>query len=90
MGSLLPPLVSFDGHVNPIDPSWHMLRLGYQSKNNHHTFQRIVVIHYSGQEKPWLDIAFPKLKPFWIKYVDSSDEFYYGVRTSTLLKDSMY
>eukprot|EP00253_Pinus_taeda_P001976 PITA_01976 len=75
LGTLPPALIAFNGHVHPIDPSWHMLGLGYQSKSNQDSLQTAAVIHYNGQAKPWLDIAFPKLKPFWTKYVDYSDEF---------------
>ncbi|GLJ41645.1 hypothetical protein SUGI_0861950 [Cryptomeria japonica] len=74
-GTLPPALISFNGHVHPIDPSWHMLGLGYQSKTNLDDVQQAAVIHYNGQAKPWLDIAFPHLKPFWTMYLDYSDEF---------------
>ncbi|KAK6134927.1 hypothetical protein DH2020_031305 [Rehmannia glutinosa] len=33
------------------------------------------VIHFNGRAKPWLDIAFPQLRPLWTKYVDFSDRF---------------
>ncbi|GMH15694.1 hypothetical protein Nepgr_017535 [Nepenthes gracilis] len=34
LGTLPPALIAFKGHVHPIDPSWHMLGLGYQNKTN--------------------------------------------------------
>ncbi|KAH9324790.1 hypothetical protein KI387_004968, partial [Taxus chinensis] len=64
-GTLPPALISFNGHVHPIDPIWHMLGLGYHSKTNLHDVQQAAVIHYNGQDKPWLDMAFPQLRPFW-------------------------
>eukprot|EP01018_Ginkgo_biloba_P010170 Gb_31044 [translate_table: standard] len=75
LGTLPPALIAFNGHVHPIDPSWHVLGLGYQSKSNQDTVREAAVIHYNGQAKPWLDIAFPELRPFWTKYVDYSNEF---------------
>eukprot|EP00249_Psilotum_nudum_P021433 c28104_g1_i2 orf=265-1860(-) len=75
LGTLPPALIAFDGHVHSLDPSWHMLGLGYQPKSNIESVRKSAVIHYNGQAKPWLDIAFPELRPFWTKYVSYSNEF---------------
>lgn len=75
LGTLPPSLIAFDGHVHPIDPSWHMLGLGYQSRTSIDSVRQAAVIHYNGQAKPWLDIAFPELKSFWTNYVDYANEF---------------
>lgn len=75
LGTLPPSLIAFDGHVHPIDPSWHMLGLGYQSNTNLESVRQAAVIHYNGQAKPWLEIGFPELKSFWTNYVDYSNEF---------------
>eukprot|EP00252_Welwitschia_mirabilis_P009464 TRINITY_DN2205_c0_g1_i1.p1 TRINITY_DN2205_c0_g1~~TRINITY_DN2205_c0_g1_i1.p1 ORF type:complete len:539 (+),score=45.55 TRINITY_DN2205_c0_g1_i1:107-1723(+) len=75
LGTLPPALIAFNGLVHPIDPSWHMLGLGYQPKTSVENIQKAAVIHYNGRAKPWLDIAFPELRPFWTKYVDFSDRF---------------
>lgn len=75
MGTLPPALIAFNGLVHPINQSWHMLGLGYQPKTNLKNVQKAAVIHYNGRAKPWLDIAFPELKPLWTKYLDFSDEF---------------
>ncbi|KAE8727179.1 putative galacturonosyltransferase 12 [Hibiscus syriacus] len=68
LGTLPPALIAFKGHVCPIDRSWHMLGLGYQSKTNVENAKRAAVIHYNGQSKPWLQIGFRHLRPFWTKY----------------------
>ncbi|XP_022774547.1 probable galacturonosyltransferase 14 isoform X2 [Durio zibethinus] len=75
LGTLPPALIAFKGHVHPIDPSWHMLGLGYQSKTNIENVKRAAVIHYNGQSKPWLQIGFDHLRPFWAKYVNYSNDF---------------
>lgn len=75
LGTLPPALIAFKGHVHPIDPSWHMLGLGYQSKTNVESVKKAAVIHYNGQSKPWLEIGFDHLRPFWTKYVNYSNEF---------------
>ncbi|WRX20365.1 Glycosyl transferase [Theobroma cacao] len=75
LGTLPPALIAFKGHVHPIDPSWHMLGLGYQSKTNIDNVKRAAVIHYNGQSKPWLQIGFEHLRPFWTKYVNYSNDF---------------
>ncbi|GJN30686.1 hypothetical protein PR202_gb19014 [Eleusine coracana subsp. coracana] len=74
-GTLPPALVAFRGHVHGLDPSWHMLGLGYQEKTDVERARRAAVIHYNGQCKPWLDIAFKNLQPFWTKYVNYSNDF---------------
>lgn len=75
LGTLPPALIAFKGHVHPIDPSWHMLGLGYQNNTNLESVERAAVIHYNGQSKPWLQIGFEHLRPFWTKYVNYSNDF---------------
>lgn len=75
LGTLPPALIAFDGNVQPIPEKWHMLGLGYNAKSNLEAVGRAAVIHYNGQAKPWLDVAFPQLRPFWSKYVNYSNEF---------------
>ncbi|GAA0157255.1 hypothetical protein Leryth_010114 [Lithospermum erythrorhizon] len=75
LGTLPPGLIAFHGHVHVIDHFWHMLGLGYQENTNKEDAENAAVIHYNGRAKPWLDIAFPHLKPLWAKYIDFSDKF---------------
>ncbi|CAN4079441.1 unnamed protein product [Withania somnifera] len=75
LGTLPPALIAFKGHVHPIDASWHLLGLGYQSKTNIDNVKKAAVIHYNGQCKPWLEIGFEHLRPFWAKFVNSSNDF---------------
>ncbi|KAA8547930.1 hypothetical protein F0562_004359 [Nyssa sinensis] len=49
LGTLPPALIAFRGHVHPIDPSWHMLGLGYQNKTSIESVKKAAVIHYNGQ-----------------------------------------
>lgn len=75
LGTLPPALIAFKGHVHPIDPSWHMLGLGYQNKTNTDSIRKAAVIHYNGQAKPWLEIGFDHLRPFWTKHINYSNDF---------------
>ncbi|CAI0380158.1 unnamed protein product [Linum tenue] len=75
LGTLPPGLIAFHGHVQAIDPFWHMLGLGYQENTSYEDAETAGVIHFNGRAKPWLDIAFPQLRPLWAKYVDFSDKF---------------
>ncbi|WOK99659.1 galacturonosyltransferase 14 [Canna indica] len=75
LGTLPPALIAFRGHVHPIDPSWHMLGLGYQEMTDLHSARKAAVIHYNGQCKPWLEIAYKHLQPFWTKHVNYSNDF---------------
>lgn len=75
LGTLPPGLIAFHGHVHVIDPFWHMLGLGYQENSSFADAESAGVIHFNGRAKPWLDIAFPKLRPLWSKYINFSDKF---------------
>ncbi|XP_043706044.1 probable galacturonosyltransferase 12 [Telopea speciosissima] len=75
LGTLPPSLIAFHGHVHIIDPFWHMLGLGYQDNTTTADAERAGVIHFNGRAKPWLQIAFPQLRPLWIKYIDFNDKF---------------
>lgn len=75
LGTLPPGLIAFHGHVQVIDPFWHMLGLGYQENTTLADAENAGVIHFNGRAKPWLDIAFPKLRSLWAKHIDFSDKF---------------
>lgn len=75
LGTLPPGLIAFHGHVHIIDPFWHMLGLGYQENTSVIEAKKAAVIHFNGRAKPWLDIAFPQLRPLWAKYINFSDKF---------------
>lgn len=75
LGTLPPALIAFRDQVQPIDPTWHMLGLGYQSKTNIESVKKAAVIHYNGQCKPWIEIGFEHLRPFWTRYVNYSNDF---------------
>ncbi|XP_020588269.1 probable galacturonosyltransferase 12 isoform X2 [Phalaenopsis equestris] len=75
LGTLPPGLIAFQGHVHIIDPYWHMLGLGYQENTTKDVAQKAAVIHFNGRAKPWLEIAFPQLRPLWTNYIDFSDRF---------------
>lgn len=75
LGTLPPGLIAFHGHVHVIDPFWHMLGLGYQENTTIEAAENAGVIHFNGRAKPWLDIAFPQLRPLWTKYINFSDKF---------------
>ncbi|PIN19622.1 Polygalacturonate 4-alpha-galacturonosyltransferase [Handroanthus impetiginosus] len=78
LGTLPPGLIAFRSHVHAINPFWHMLGLGYQETTTIEDAQSAGVAHFNGRAKPWLDIAFPHLRPLWTKYVDFSDRFIKG------------
>lgn len=78
LGTLPPGLIAFHGHVHIIDPFWHMLGLGYQENTTLVEAKHAGVIHFNGRAKPWLEIAFPHLRPLWAKYVNFSDKFIKG------------
>lgn len=71
LGTLPPGLLTFYGLTEPLDPSWHVLGLGYTNVD-HQLIENGAVLHFNGNSKPWLKIGIEKYKPLWEKYVDYS------------------
>ncbi|GAB2285334.1 Probable galacturonosyltransferase 10 [Dionaea muscipula] len=69
LGTLPPGLLTFYGLTEPLDPSWHVLGLGYTNVDSK-VIAKGAVLHYNGNAKPWLKIGIEKYKPLWDKYVD--------------------
>ncbi|KAK4741725.1 hypothetical protein SAY87_025313 [Trapa incisa] len=71
LGTLPPGLLTFYGLMQPLEPSWHVLGLGYTDVD-FQVIKKGAVLHYNGNSKPWLKIGIEKYKPLWEKYVDYS------------------
>ncbi|XP_059452575.1 probable galacturonosyltransferase 10 [Corylus avellana] len=71
LGTLPPGLLTFYGLTEPLDPSWHVLGLGYTNVDSQ-LIEKGAVLHFNGNSKPWLKIGIEKYKPLWEKYVDYS------------------
>ncbi|CAK9228692.1 unnamed protein product [Sphagnum troendelagicum] len=69
LGTLPPGLITFYNLTYPLEKSWHVLGLGYNSSVQDSDIATAAVIHYNGNMKPWLDIGMSKYKPFWSKFV---------------------
>lgn len=75
-GAYPPALIAFEGHIHPIDPSWHIAGLGHQPLRVGQEFlETFAVLHFSGPTKPWLDIAYSELRNLWNIHVNYSNEF---------------
>ncbi|CAL5342908.1 unnamed protein product [Camellia sinensis] len=62
-GALPPALIAFDGHMHPINSSWHLAGLGnWFPPISPQILEAATVIHFSGPAKPWLEIGFPEDK----------------------------
>ncbi|GMN54888.1 hypothetical protein TIFTF001_024016 [Ficus carica] len=74
-GVFPPALIAFKGHVQPIDPSFHVDSLGYRTPEvSEELLESAAVIHFSGPAKPWLEIGFPEVRGLWNKHVNSSNK----------------
>ncbi|KHG21063.1 putative galacturonosyltransferase 10 -like protein [Gossypium arboreum] len=71
LGTLPPGLLTFYGLTEALDPSWHVLGLGYTNVDSQ-LIEKGAVLHFNGNSKPWLKIGIEKYKPLWEKYVDYS------------------
>ncbi|KAK9748159.1 hypothetical protein RND81_02G040100 [Saponaria officinalis] len=73
LGTLPPGLLSFYGLTEPLDRRWHVLGLGYDPNVDSRLIDSAAVIHYNGNMKPWLKLAFSRYKPLWDRYVNQSN-----------------
>ncbi|KAL3502856.1 hypothetical protein ACH5RR_037305 [Cinchona calisaya] len=74
-GALPPALLAFEGHMQHIDPSWHMAGLGHRSLQvNEYMLGTAAVIHFSGPAKPWLEIGVPEMRRSWYRHVNFSNK----------------
>ncbi|KAF4373203.1 hypothetical protein G4B88_007216 [Cannabis sativa] len=72
-----PTLIAFEGHVHPIEPSFHLDGLGFRNPDvsDRQLLEAAAVIHFSGPAKPWLEIGNPEVRGLWNKHVNSSNKF---------------
>ncbi|KAG8366988.1 hypothetical protein BUALT_Bualt16G0025700 [Buddleja alternifolia] len=75
LGTLPAGLVTFSSTTKSLDKSWHVLGLGINPSISMEEIDKAAVIHFSGDMKPWLDIAMNNYKHLWTKYVDNEMEF---------------
>lgn len=75
LGTLPAGLVTFYSTTKSLDKSWHVLGLGINPSISMEEIDKAAVIHFSGDMKPWLDIAMNHYKHLWTKYIDSDMEF---------------
>ncbi|KAK3159089.1 hypothetical protein QOZ80_2AG0145570 [Eleusine coracana subsp. coracana] len=74
--SVLPAgLMTFYGKTKPLDKSWHVMGLGYNPHIRPEDIREAAVVHFNGNMKPWLDVAFNQYKHLWTKHVDTEMEF---------------
>ncbi|XP_044502257.1 probable galacturonosyltransferase 15 [Mangifera indica] len=75
-GVLPPALLTLEGNVHPIDPSWHVAGLGHRSPEAcREMLNSAAVLHFSGPAKPWLEIGFPEVRSLWYRHVNFSNRF---------------
>ncbi|KAL5716514.1 hypothetical protein ACHQM5_018193 [Ranunculus cassubicifolius] len=75
-GAYPPALISFEGQVHPLDPSWHIAGLGHQPiQVGLETLKEFAVLHFSGPAKPWLEMVYPELRKLWNIHVNYSNEY---------------
>ncbi|KAL3813518.1 hypothetical protein ACJIZ3_014786 [Penstemon smallii] len=75
LGTLPAGLITFYSTTKSLDKSWHVVGLGINPSISMEEIDKAAVIHFSGDMKPWLDIAMNHYKHLWTKYVDNEMEF---------------
>ncbi|KAH0636519.1 hypothetical protein KY289_036434 [Solanum tuberosum] len=72
LGTLPPGLITFYSTTKVLDRSWHVLDPRFNPIINVDDINNVVVVHFNGNMKPWLDNAIIWL--LWSKYVDKENE----------------
>ncbi|KQK01942.1 galacturonosyltransferase 8 [Brachypodium distachyon] len=67
-------LMTFDGNTRPLERSWHVMGLGCNPHVRPEDVRGAAVVHFNGDMKPWLDVAFNQYKRLWTKHVDADME----------------
>ncbi|KAL0407171.1 UNVERIFIED_CONTAM: putative galacturonosyltransferase 4 [Sesamum latifolium] len=75
LGTLPPGLITFWNRTYALDKSWHVLGLGYNPNVSQKDIERAAVVHYNGNLKPWLEIAIPKFRNYWARFVDYDHQY---------------
>ncbi|KAK4409792.1 putative galacturonosyltransferase 9 [Sesamum angolense] len=75
LGTLPAGLITFYSTTKSLDKAWHVLGLGINPSISMEEIDKAAIIHFSGDMKPWLDIAMNHYKHLWTKYVDNEMEF---------------
>lgn len=75
LGTLPPGLITFYNLTYALDKSWHLLALGYLPSLNVSEIEKAAVIHYNGNNKPWLDLGYSHFRGYWSKYIHSDDPY---------------
>ncbi|RWW89181.1 hypothetical protein BHE74_00001854 [Ensete ventricosum] len=75
-GSLPLGQLLFYNHTTVFDRRWHVLGLGRESGMGRAEIERAAVIHYDGSKKPWLDIAIPKYRRYWTKFLHYGNPYF--------------
>ncbi|KAG0535361.1 hypothetical protein BDA96_04G359800 [Sorghum bicolor] len=76
--TLLACLVTFWSRTFPLDRSWQCgisLGLGYKPDVDQRDMERAAVLHYNGNQKPWLEIGILRYRKFWSRYVNFDHAF---------------
>lgn len=74
-GSLPLGQLVFYNHTTVLNRKWHLLGLGQDSTLSSRDIERAAVIHYSGLMKPWLEIAIPKYRGYWNKFIEYENPY---------------
>ncbi|CAA7404089.1 unnamed protein product [Spirodela intermedia] len=70
-GTLPLGLLTFYNHTRPLARRWHLLGLGRGADGAARAdVERAAVIHYDGSLKPWLEVAVPRYRGYWARFVD--------------------
>lgn len=68
-GSLPLGQLTFYKHTLPLNRKWQLLGLGQDTRIETAEINRAAALHYSGSMKPWLEIAVPRFRGYWNKFL---------------------
>ncbi|KAG6517303.1 probable galacturonosyltransferase 7 [Zingiber officinale] len=68
-------LLAFHGHIYALDNTLVQQGLGHDYEVSEDSVKNAAALHYNGNMKPWLDLAIPKYKNSWKKYLTRDERY---------------
>ncbi|XP_042379603.1 probable galacturonosyltransferase 7 isoform X1 [Zingiber officinale] len=68
-------LLAFHGHIYTLDNTLVQQGLGHDYEVSEDSLKNAAALHYNGNMKPWLDLAIPKYKIYWKKYLTRDERY---------------
>ncbi|XP_078437218.1 galacturonosyltransferase 7 [Wolffia australiana] len=75
LAALPASLLALQDLVHVLDDSWVLSGLGTDFSIKAKSIEKVAILHYNGNMKPWLELGIPKYKSYWKRYLPQGNRF---------------